>query len=401
MIRQLTALLVSGSLLVAPGVMGSELDANGCVADYRAGVDYFADKTAITNAENFSVSYHDSYKLLTVAKPFPGGTPETYLLNLCGAPLPKLGQPIDAIVEIPIRSVFSGSTTQNPSLLALGQVDAITGIARKAFVSLPEVLARVSRQDVTEFEASGSVDVERVVAASPDVVLAAGSGSAEMAQVRNLGVPVVNHSDWQETTPLGRAEWIKFTATLFNQEDRADAVFEEIAEEYAKAVARVAHLSPQERPLVLSGSAFEGTFFAAGGQSFVAASIRDAGGRYVFDEDPNAGSFQIQDLERLIVAALDAPFWIHASNDYQSLADIAADDLRLAALPAAQAGQVWMPDALKGPNGGVQIYEMGTLRPDLVIKDLISIFHPALAGDHERVFYRSITNVTNTTGGNP
>ncbi|MBJ7579324.1 ABC transporter substrate-binding protein [Devosia sp. MC532] len=394
------SILTAVSVCACTSALAAPFDGDGCLTSYSAGEDYFAHKAKITNAKNFSLSYHDSYKLLTVKKPFPGGQPETYLLNLCGAPLPKLEQQIDAVIQVPIRSVFAGSTTQNPSLLALGQVETITGIARKDFVSLPEVLAQISKPDVTEFESSGAVDVERIASAQPDLVLAAGSGSAEMAQVRNLGISVVNHSDWQETTPLGRAEWIKFVAALYNEEAKANAVYDEITAGYATAVASVAHLTDEQKPWVLSGSAFEGTFFAAGGASFVAASIVDAGGRYVFETDTNAGSFQIHDFERLIVSALDAQFWIHASNDYLSLADIAADDPRLAALPAAQAGQVWMPDALKGPNGGVQIYEMGTLRPDLVIKDLISILHPDLAGDHERVFYRSITNDTKTTGGN-
>src|SRR5690606_2042853 len=109
---------------------------------------------------------------------------------------------------------------------------------------------------------------------------------------------------------------------------------------------------------VLSGAAYEGIFFAAGGESFVANAIRDAGGRYIFSDNTSTGSFQIHDLERLIVSALEADFWIHASNSYSRLSDIEADDPRLAQLPAALSGQVWMPDALKGENGGIQFYEL-------------------------------------------
>lgn len=386
-----TVLLASCALMLGTVPALAQFDENGCVVDYQEGVDYFADKAEIAHARNFSVSYHNSYKLLTVEKPVPGGAPETYLLVQCGTPVPTLSQKIDDTIELPVSTLFAGSTTQNPSLLALGRVETITGIARKDFVALPEVMEHVNRPEVVEFEPNNMIDAERIVAAAPDVVMAAGSGSAELVQVRNLGIPVVNHADWQETTPLGRAEWIKFISLFFNDEAAANSTYADIEGEYRAAVDLIAGLPEEDRPLVLSGSAFEGTFFAAGGQSFVAESIRDAGGRYVFNDDPNTGSFQIHDFERLIVSALDAQFWIHASNDYQTLADIAADDPRLASLPAAQAGQVWMPDALKGPNGGMQIYEMGTLRPDIVIKDLISVFHPDLAGDHERVFYRSIS----------
>ena len=119
--------------------------------------------------------------------------------------------------------------------------------------------------------------------------------------------------------------------------------------------------------------------------------IEDAGGRYVFAGDTSTGSFQIRDLERLIVAARDAKVWIQASIHYFALADIAAEDPRLAALPAAQSGQVWIPDALKGPNGGVQFYELGSMRPDMVLMDLISILHPDKTPGYQRVFNRSIT----------
>ena len=75
----------------------------------------------------------------------------------------------------------------------------------------------------------------------------------------------------------------------------------------------------------------------------------------------------------------------------KTLSDIVADDPRLGALPAAQSGQVWNYDRIVTPTGGVAYFELGVLRPDLVLEDLVKIFHPELMADHAFVFYRPIT----------
>lgn len=377
--------------LVMSGTVHAEAaDTRVCIEDFSEQADYFPEKAVVEAASNFSVEYHGYYKLVTVPRPYSGGRAETYLLVQCGAPVPDLDISIAATITIPIQSVFVGSTTQNPSLEALGRLAAITGVAHKDYISLPSVVERVASMDVVEFEPNGVLDAEKVVASWPDAFMSAGSSSAELATIRNIGIPVIHHADYQENTPLGRAEWVKFTSTFFNDEEKANGIYQEIARDYLEASSLVSSLPEEARPKVLSGAAYEGIFFAAGGESFVANAIRDAGGRYIFSDNTSTGSFQIHDLERLIVSALEADFWIHASNSYSRLSDIEADDPRLAQLPAALSGQVWMPDALKGENGGIQFYELGTLRPDLVLRDLISIFHPELESGHQRVFYRSI-----------
>lgn len=388
--RRLAFVAIALLALTLPA--SAAFDANGCVTDFEPGTNYFSAKSSVDYATNFSVAYFDHYKLVTVEQPSPGGAKETYVLVQCGTPEPELGPEFanSPRITVPVQSLFSGSTSQSPALVAVGGVDAVTGVARRDFIATPELIEHMQQAEVVEYETSGVVNVEAVVAAAPDVFMAGGGGEPEVQRLAVAGVPVVNFAEWQETSPLGRAEWVKFMGLFFNAEDKANAEFADVVERYDAASALVADVPESERPLVLSGQAFNGVFFAAGGQSFMARLIRDAGGRYVFADDTSTGSFQIRDLERLIVAARDAKVWIQASIHYFTLADIAAEDPRLAALPAAQAGQVWIPDALKGPNGGVQFYELGSMRPDMVLMDLISILHPDKTPGYERVFSRSI-----------
>lgn len=385
----LAALALLGLTLPA----SAAFDANGCVTAFEPGTDYFPTRSSVDYADNFSVAYFDHYKVVSVDRPSPGAPSETYVLVQCGTPEPELGPELANAprITVPVHSLFSGSTSQSPALVDVGGVDAVTGVARRDFIATPALIEHMQQTSVVEYETSGVVNVEAVVAAAPDVFMAGGGGEADVGRIAAAGIPVVNFAEWQETSPLGRAEWVKFMGLFFNAESKANEAFADVVGQYDAALALVADVPESDRPLVLSGQSFNGTFFAAGGKSFIARLIHDAGGRYVFADDASTGSFQIRDSEQLIVAARDAKFWIQASIHYQTLADIEADDPRLAALPAAQSGQVWIPDALKGPNGGVQFYELGSMRPDLVLMDLISIVHPDRAPFYQRVFNRSIT----------
>jgi iron complex transport system substrate-binding protein len=394
MAMRFLVLAFSAMLAIAQPVAASEpqLDASGCATSFDPSADYFAAKSVVAFSDNFTVAYFGNYKLVTVAVPYPGGAPETYVLVQCGTPAPDLGPELADVprITVPIRTLFSGSTAQSPALVAIDAVGAVTGVAQRSYIATPEMIAHIAAGPVVEYQTSGVIDLEAVIASRPDLFMAGGSSDAELGRIAGAGIPVVNFAEWLETSPLGRAEWVKFMALFFNAEAQANAAFGTVVQNYEAGRALVADLEDSDKPLVLSGQAFDGTFYAAGGKSFMAQFIADAGGRYVFADDTSTGSIQIGDPELLMVQARRAEFWIQAPMTYNSLADIDADDPRLAALPAARSGQVWIPDLLKGPNGGVQFYELGAMRPDIVLMDLISILHPDRAPGHERVFNRSI-----------
>ncbi len=361
-----------------------------CITTYQPGVDYFPDKIETEHAENFSVTYHDSYKVVTVEQPYVGGAPQTYVLVQCGAPAPELtGDLADALViQIPVTSVFSGSTTHNPDFDALDAVDRVTGVATLAYTTSQSFLDAADR--LTQFAATGAIDAEIVIDANPDVLFTDGGDDPAYDTLRRAGVPIVAVAEWLEPSLLGRSEWIKYFSLFLDREQLADSVFASIETSYDDAAALVANLPDSDRPLVLAGSAFQGIFYAPGGRSYVAQAIAAAGGRYVFADDTGTASLAFPDLEQVLDVAADADIWINSAVSYQTLGDIVADEPRLAALPVAQSGQVWNYDLIRTDAGGVGFFELAVLRPDLVVRDLIEIFHPGLLDDHQFVFYRPI-----------
>ena len=363
----------------------------GCVDRFDPAADYFPDKLAIEDAVDFSVEYRRSYKVVTVRDATEGGPPERYVLAQCGAPAPQLtGHLAGAqVVTVPIASFFAFSTTHLPLLADLDRMDVLTGVAQHAAVMDPKARARIKAGQVVEFARAGLViDVERVVAAKPSLLMATGTSNATLSVIRQAGVPVVANSEWREPTALGRAEWLKYMALFLNEERRVQAVYGAMKQRYRSLSVRATARPVAERPLVMTGRSTRGLFSIAGGRSYVAALIRDAGGRYVWADNASVG-FASVDLEAQIQRAADADIWINGGG-WKNLAAMTEDEPRYAAFKAYRQGQVWVYERRKTATGGNDYWSRSVTRPDLVLADLVKIFHPTLTPAHAFEWYMPV-----------
>lgn len=389
--RSLAAAVVTAVLLTGCGITDDEASttsARGCVQTYEEGVDYFPDKIELEDAEGFSVEYHDSYQVLTVEEPFDGGSAESFVLVRCGTPAPDLtGALAEATqVEVPVTTLYSGSTTHLPAIIALGALDALTGVSDGSSVSSAEVIAKIEDGSVSEYARGGSIDIESVVAGDPEVLVTGGTESPEYAKLRKAGVPIVANAEWLESTPLGRAEWIKFFAALTGTEAEAERVYDDIKGRYTDVVALVENVEPVE---VLPGSAYQGTWYMPAGGSYVRALIDDAGATYPWAGNQSTGSLSL-DLEAIVARAAEIETWLINDTTVSTVEDLLDQEDRYAKLTAASAGQVWNATKKLGPTGGNDYWESGVTRPDLVLSDLVAILHPDLLPDHELVYYQRV-----------
>jgi len=360
------------------------LDANGCITAFDPAADYYPVKSQIDYATNFTVEYDKSYQVLTVIQPTQGGSPESYVLVKCGAPTPELTGALAGatVVTTPVTSLYSGSTTHLPNLVALDQLDVLTGVASKSLISEKEVLDRVAEPGVVEYAAAGSVDAEAVVAGKPDVLITAGTDDPAYAVIAAAGVPVLANAEWLENDPLGRAEWIKYFAALTGTEAQAAEQFGRIEESYTALADKVASADPVS---VVPGQPYQGTWYVPGGQSFNSRLIADAGGTTAWADDPSTGSVST-DLESVLAKAGKAPAWL-ASTTWTTKAEALAEEPRFAEFAAFQSGNVWNAAKDVTAEGGNNYYELGVARPDLVLGDLVAILHPDLMPGHEFAFY--------------
>ena len=379
-------------LLVAGCSPSSDAPASSgkdCIERYDASTDYFPVKVSPEFASNFSVEYHKAYKIVTVRRPTEGGIDKFVLLQ-CGAPSPSLPPELTSAttIAVPIKSLFSSSATQMQLLVDLGRVNALAGIGQARYVTTEAVLERIRRGELTEYATNDVMDTELIILKAPSVVMSSGGYSEGYASLRKAGIAVVENQDWQESSALARAEWLKFMALFFNEEEIANRQFDAIRDRYMRLKERTARIPKENRPRVMTGLVYRGMFEIAGGASYVARLISDAGGDYVWADNQAAGGTSV-DLESQIARASDADVWING-GDWKSLGAMLSEEQRYKQFRAFQRGNVWSYNRLVTSSGGYDYWSRGITRPDLILGDLIKIFHPELAQDHEFVWYKQV-----------
>jgi iron complex transport system substrate-binding protein len=362
----------------------------GCVERFDAAADYFPDKTRLEDAQVFSVDYRKSYKIVTVKEPAVGRPPEQYVLVQCGAPAPALtgGLAGAQLVTVPVSSFFSFSSTHLSLLVDLDRLDALTGFANFDFITDPLVQARIRTGKVVEFaKVELMMDTEKIVRAKPSLLMGT-NAAGTVATVKAAGIPVVANAEWLEPTALARAEWLKYMALFFNEEARAHTVYAAMKTRYRALAAKAGAQPAASRPLVMTGYSTRGTFSIAGGRSYVAALIKDAGGRYAWDDNTSTGTVSV-DLEAQIQRAANADFWINGGQ-WRTQRAMLDQEPRYAAFKAQRTGQVWVYERRLTPTGANDYWSRSVSHPDLLLGDLIKIFHPSLMADRSFEWYIAV-----------
>ncbi|MEU3049326.1 ABC transporter substrate-binding protein [Streptomyces sp. NPDC006984] len=362
-----------------------------CIRDFDPAKDYFPVKSTVEHAENFTLRYEKSYQVLTVNEPFPKGKPESYVLVKCGAPKPKLTGELASAqqVTVPVKSLYSASTTHLPLLTETGTLEVLTGVASAANISSAQVIERVKAGKVTEYAKDRTLNAETVIGAKPDVLMTQGTDDPQYPKLRQAGIAVVANAEWLEPSPLGRAEWVKAMAALTGAEKRAGEVFDTIEGDYRKVAEKGAQAAEAGKPVeVLPGTMYQGTWYMPAGGSYAARLIKDAGGTYPWAGEAGTGSVQLN-FEAVYAKGGEAPVWI-ADQQWTSTADAVKADNRYGQLKALSGGVVWTNTKALGPGGGNDYFERGVLRPDLVLADLFALMHPEQAKDHTFTFYQPV-----------
>jgi iron complex transport system substrate-binding protein len=390
--RRVAALVFSSAVALSSSLLGQNAPLRPtCVEHFDPSVDYFPDKAVLEDASMFRVDYRRSYKVLTVSGGQPGDRTERHVLVQCGTPPPSLSGELAGadIVTVPVTSVFAFSTTQLPLFTDLARLDVLAGVARADTITDPLIRSRVASGAIVEFARVGLViDVERVVAARPSLLMAGSSADRALAPIRSAGIPVVPNAEWREPSALGRAEWLKYMAIFLNEERRAQSVYASMKSHYLSLAQRTRTMQPGQRPLVMTGRSSHGIFTISGGRSYVAKLITDAGGRYAWHDDPATGTVNV-DLEAQIQRAAQADVWINGGG-WTSRQAMLDDEPRYVAFKAFRDGHVWVYERRQTASGANDYWSRSVTRPDLVLEDLLKIFHPALARDHVFEWYMPV-----------
>jgi iron complex transport system substrate-binding protein len=351
-----------------------------------------AEKVDIRHARGFSVSRSASgLTIIEITSPWPNAENAfTYAL------IPREILPFttlnsdeyDAIVTIPVERLVVTSTTHIPALEALGVGAKLVGFPDAKYISSKATRARIDAGQLKDLGSNESINTEMTIALNPEVVIGFSIDNQNKAYetLQRSNIPVVYNGDWTEETPLGKAEWIKFFAPFFGLEKKADSIFNDIETSY-NAVMTIAS-DTNQKPTVLSGALYKDVWYLPGGNSWAAQFLKDANVHYLWEDTTETGSLSLS-LESVFDTAKSADYWISPSQ-FISYDEMLAANRHYEQFEAFQTKKVYTFARTTGETGGLLYYELGPNRPDLVLKDLVHIFHPGLLPDHETFFFKPL-----------
>ena len=206
----------------------------------------------------------------------------------------------------------------------------------------------------------------------------------DINKIKTLGLEVVLNAEYIETHPLGKAEWIKFVAAFYNQNEKARTIFNEIEKEYLNLLTLTQNI---KKPTVFVGMPWNGAWYVPGGKSFQAQLFKDAGAEYLWLDNDEKGSL-VKAKEIILDQAYEADFWLN-QNSYRSIDAVVVYDENFKGFKAVKDKQLFNNDKRVNAKSGNDYWESGVINPHIVLKDLISIFHPRLL-EHQLYYYRKL-----------
>lgn len=342
----------------------------------------------IKYAKGFEINTFEGYKTITLKNPWPG-TDRTYKYALVkkNGSLPN-PENYDAVVEVPVKRIVVTSTTHIPSLEMLGETQTLVGFPNLNYISSEKTRQRISEGKITELGRNEDINTEILINLKPDALIgfAVDGNNSTFTTIEKTGIPVLYNSDWTETSPLGKAEWIKFFGVLFNKEKEADSIFKTIETEYlsAKKIASEA----KEKPTVISGAMYKDVWYMPQGDSWGAQFMADANSDYLWEDSKGTGSLSLS-LESVLDKGHNVEVWI-GPGQFTSLEEMKNANQAYTQFKAFKTGNVYTYSLKKGKTGGVIYFELAPNRPDLVLKDHIKILHPELFPNRELYFFNKL-----------
>ena len=333
-------------------------------------------------AEGFRVSYTDEGCLVDVQDPLREESQSFhYLLVPRGAELRHVPEGY-TVLAVPVERVVCMTSLQLSIFICLDELDRVAGVTSTRHLFNPEMKQRLADGRTQKIGIEGNFDNEVIIGLDPDVILISPFKRGGYEALRGVDIPLIPHLGYKEMTPLGQAEWIKFIGLLTGEEEKANRIFGEIEARYNALKALTADVA--ERPVVLSGELHGGNWYVGGGRSFLAQIFRDAGGEYFLPDDQNSGGLNL-DFETVYSQTAEAKYWriVNSYNGTFSYDALKAEDARYADLNAFKNKGVIYCNMREKP-----FYENMPVQPDVVLSDLIHIFHPELLpADYQPVYY--------------
>lgn len=287
-------------------------------------------------------------------------------------------------ISTPIDRVICMTTLQLSGFIKLDECDRIAGVTSTRFLQDERVVSRVESGELSRIGIEGEFDIEMILSIDPDVIFVSPFKRGGYGMIETLHTPKISYLGYKESSPLGQAEWIKFIGLLTGRYEESQQIFESIESRYLELSRLTAEV--ERRPKVLSGEMHSGNWYVVGGESYLAHLFRDAGGEYFMLNDSESGGFYV-DFETVYTQGYDADYWriVNSHRGDFGYDELLSADSRYNDFKAFRDRGVFYCNLRESP-----FYERTPMEPEVVLADLIHLFHPELLPDHKAVYYNKL-----------
>ena len=271
----------------------------------------------------------------------------------------------------------------------LGCQQAIRGVCDLDYINIPDVKKRAALSGNTSAQnpilncgSSMAPDIERIIALKPEAILLSPfENSGGYGKLDKLHIPIIEAADYMESSPLGRAEWMKFYGMLFGNEEgksngisgscepKADSLFAKIEKEYLSLKAQAAGYT--KGLSILTERKTGNVWYVPGGQSTIGILLKDANARYIFEDDQHSGSLAMSP-EQILAKGKQVDIWAfkYFGGAPLSQAQLLQEYDGYKALAAFNRGNIYQVD-----SSTVPYFELTSFHPELLLREFIILAH--------------------------
>lgn len=300
------------------------------------------------------------------------------------------------IVRTPLESNVVFTAPHCQLMYELGCKNAITGVCDKDYINIPDIKERVKLSDgktstsdtdkvIIDCGSSMQPDMERIIALKPEgLLISPFENSGGYGKLDKLHIPIIETADYMETSPLGRAEWMKFYGLLFKSEERSDSLFSSIEKEYLALKAEAAKL-PQGLS-ILTERKMGSVWYVPGGKSTMGILLKDANAKYIFADDTHSGSLAYGP-ERILSKGTQVDVWAFKYFGGKALSknDLLAEYEGYKVLKAFNSNSIYQVDTSTQPY-----FELTSFHPEISLREFIILAHPKATQFGKLRFYQHL-----------
>ena len=320
----------------------------------------------------------------------------------------------------------------------LGCQQAIRGVCDLDYINIPDVRKRVAsagnassenvssagnasaQNSIVDCGSSMAPDIERIIALKPEAILVSPfENSGGYGKLDKLHIPLIEAADYMESSPLGRAEWMKFYGMLFGKDKnisttaagkaseaavgkaseaavgkaseatagkaseatlpascelRADSLFAQIEKEYLDLKAEAGKLP--KGLSILTERKTGNVWYVPGGQSTIGILLKDANARYIFSDDKHSGSLPMSP-EQILAKGKQVDVWAfkYFGGAPLSQVQLLQEYDGYKALAAFSRGNIYQVD-----TSTVPYFELTSFHPELLLREFIILAHGSRFG---------------------